>query len=977
MSGTRGVEVPLEHVMAELAAFPLTSEAASRHALIQFERTLRKGGEATSTGRLWREAEAAMVNSFPSFGIDELAILRDWLWFRRTPGATLDPGHEEKPVSLVEYLRSVAHATLRFSGNVFRPKMPPWTQERTSAEGGSADARARHFWRWVSFALPADLLMAAYGDDGGQAAEVEVVSPILARILADRGYVEPHMHMTAALDFPLLWISTLHAVADPAVVNAGSFRSPGAESEEGRLLGEWLVRAATTRYVLAAFLRWRLTNGLEGGFNAFVRGRVNGRLQVRPERPEETSDPRTPPRLRVGAAADPGASTLLRVCLRETVSGRLEGLPFRSFQHLYAELTQVRRRWVKFPDSLEGAYQADPIQGLFPARGNGRRSAEMEWVAASLNYLAGPGQHDEDYAYLFWQVVRIRNRFYRHVVQRPMTPGLQWFVRFFSRMRPGRNPISRRLLVRSATEVCGMGKGLRSLELRTAPEPNMDDMHALVDQVREAVWAIDRRSVGLDKSAIEGHRDVDPSHASAAVRDRYPANPTEVGLVLHFSRDRGGGAVQGLPEPHGSRSHADPEWPENMGYRFARYYRAKRAEALALAQLIQRFPRTLRIIRGLDLCTDETGIPTWVMAPLCRYVRDVSNVASAYLRAVWKEEIAPLRMTVHAGEDFVHLLGGLRRIDEAVDQLGLGQGDRIGHGMALGTSAEAWARRSSGVAITRMERLLDLAWEWAFCTQRAVNLSASRVQYVINQIEDLSTKIFARFAHPLQVVGFAKALTSERELATLGFPNGPLPASEEEYRERRSGLFRVPSVRVDAASTPDRKQNSESWQLLYAYFSDRSTFRRGQEPILIDPSFEVDTIDLLQQELRRKIGQTGITVEINPSSNLLIGNLTDLKNHPLWRLKPPRGGDGSLPVAVCVGSDNPLTFTTRTREEYQLIYDTLTLAGLTDAEALRWVEEARNFGLESRFTLSEPRDWSPESIWSGMDLELKGVAPLL
>jgi hypothetical protein len=47
--------------------------------------------------------------------------------------------------------------------------------------------------------------------------------------------------------------------------------------------------------------------------------------------------------------------------------------------------------------------------------------------------------------------------------------------------------------------------------------------------------------------------------------------------------------------------------------------------------------------------------------------------------------------------------------------------------------------------------------------------------------------------------------------------------------------------------------------------------------------------------LREKIASTGITGELNPSSNLPIGNLGDL--NPA----------GCLPVDVCIGSDDPLT----------------------------------------------------------------------
>lgn len=42
----------------------------------------------------------------------------------------------------------------------------------------------------------------------------------------------------------------------------------------------------------------------------------------------------------------------------------------------------------------------------------------------------------------------------------------------------------------------------------------------------------------------------------------------------------------------------------------------------------------------------------------------------------------------HANEDYVHLLGGIRRVGEAVELLRLGEGSRIGHAVALGVDVE-------------------------------------------------------------------------------------------------------------------------------------------------------------------------------------------------------------------------------------------------------------------------------------------------
>lgn len=129
-------------------------------------------------------------------------------------------------------------------------------------------------------------------------------------------------------------------------------------------------------------------------------------------------------------------------------------------------------------------------------------------------------------------------------------------------------------------------------------------------------------------------------------------------------------------------------------------------------------------------------------------------------------------------------------------------------------------------------------------------------------------------------------------------------------------------------------------------------FLEGRQIEWIDPSAEVDALAGLQAGVRRKLGERGITVEVNPSSNLLIGDLGDLSQHPLWRLSPPvEKEDDAPPVSICIGSDDPLTFATNLPQEYQLMHDALTLTGLSEEQARRWLDRVRTTGLGNRFTV--------------------------
>ncbi|MBS0262973.1 MAG: hypothetical protein JSS02_13595 [Planctomycetes bacterium] len=151
--------------------------------------------------------------------------------------------------------------------------------------------------------------------------------------------------------------------------------------------------------------------------------------------------------------------------------------------------------------------------------------------------------------------------------------------------------------------------------------------------------------------------------------------------------------------------------------------------------------------------------------------------------------------------------------------------------------------------------------------------------------------------------------------------------------------------------------------LLVQYLTDAALFDRGREIVWISPGEDGDQLAKLQAELRRKLGALGITVEVNPTSNLLIGDLEDLTGHPMWRLRPPRPGpEETNPVAVCVGTDNPLTFNSNLRAEYQCLSDAMLLAGLSDEESRRWLDRTRDCSLESRFTIARDMRFNRSAV---------------
>lgn len=891
ISTNRSLSIPLEYMISEFIAYPLTSKTAFEVCITKLDPEMRK-----ETFCLWRGAEKQILHSVPDLTLDQAVSMRDRYWFFR-------PGGREIP--LHEFLRQTARKFFEIQGASAFPL--GFILEQNS----DAVHSRNQAMRWLSFSLPPDLLLGALGDDGiDPPSEILHECPIFYRHLADHGFSENHLHAGAALEFQEYWVAVLHALAFD-IDEKNDFFSPGAEFDEGEMLASWLLRAAIGRYLTALFLHEIVFSPAlqENGFSVWL---------------SEILMPRMIEKISISK------TELLKIALRELCRGAfsLDRPNFKSLRSVYRRISGMAMR---FPDDPRDIHKTDPISRLVPKRFCEESTPEICFIHRGISYMEKhPG--DDLFSTVFWQAVRLRGIFYRHIVQRPMTPGLQWFVRMYARIKPGTKNVGFKLRVKSAAKTCGAEHGLQSLELRTAPDPISSD------NLKKA------------KDAINVMEGISP----------------EVGLVFHFPRIRGGGSSEGGPKAFWSGTEADPR--SSMGSsrfalsrcRYSGYYRKTRKMAMGLARVIFNYPRSLNMIRGVDLCTDELGIPSWVLVPHLRYLRDAGRAASRHLKYCAGEKLPELRVSVHAGEDFVHLLGGLRRVDEAVKYFKLQTGDRIGHGLALGLNPEAWAKRYGRVSMYTEDRMFDLVWEWMKYSRNRASFPTDRLAFVETEIKRLTMRIFGYPIDPYRVDELVRDLHDEETLRQSGYPD----YRPDAYRRLDEEMLRKPGY-SDYRPAANRHIHDKRegmcqcmpgrGELLCQYLTDHRTFESGHEIEWVDVVNDIEPMKNLQNHVRQKLATVGIVVEVNPTSNLLIGNLTDLKNHPLWRLNPPTGTGDSPPVSVCIGSDDPITFATNLRQEYALLRENLIQGGLSNSEAFDYLDRIRLMGLNSRFTLKKDR----------------------
>jgi len=894
--------IPEPYLRAEIAAYPLAGEEAFRSALLQLDPQLREGH---ATRRLWRACEE-LFSPHTGWSLDRLVSARDRGWF----GAQ----DERRPVSLLRYLRALARSHLVQRAGI--------TEIEESTDLSALDA-AVHY-RWLTIALPEDLLLCALGVDPPPAS-VDLDPPLLVRRLLDAGVAEIHQHMGGGMDFPLLWASALAAIASPEI-GEDALASPGAPLSGGRSLVRWLLAAAIARCALTEHL-------IRGGedFMAFVRSRFLG-------------EPK---------AADARAATAWTPLRRATLASAMQALvrgdegilpAIEPLRDLYADIHPAALTLADHPiNSVADAFRrCDPVALRLDLQG--RNVGERWLLRQSLAYLDHHerqlgGAGDEFFAAVFWQTVRVRCQYYRCVVQRPLTGGLQWFIRFYGRLGRLRDPLAG-ILPEISYDVAGDRHRIKALELRTTA---VDTAVGIGEQLLSITCSWQRALKHLAGASVE----------------------PELGVIFHFAKSRGPSRAwqEGVPGAFWAGTHAEPDKGAGdvQRGRYVGYFAEQCRQARALAELIEAVPSVLWLVRGLDVANDELGVPTWVLAPLFRHVVDAAAKASLRPRAG-----PPLRLTAHVGEDFRHLLEGLRRIYEQVHYILGNTPGRLGHAVALGVEPRTWAESVGSILMPAEERLWDLVWEWRLYSryrirpEYAAAAPPGRVEAVLNQLSALSDQVFGpSSADQVQVLAEAHHL-----LHRFLVP----PFADRAVVDGGFDTFIQGIARIRGGAGHGRQVHAPKrvMKILHRYLNDELVFRRGQALIDVPVgSDEVAALTAVQHGLRRGIAQSGTVVEVNPSSNLLIGDMLDLRNHPILRLYPPAQEPGDpAPVMIALGSDDPLTFSTQLLREYTLLHLAACAAGYSERVVQDWLDTIRRTGMDARFTHA----WRPSAAAMSREL---------
>lgn len=361
-------------------------------------------------------------------------------------------------------------------------------------------------------------------------------------------------------------------------------------------------------------------------------------------------------------------------------------------------------------------------------------------------------------------------------------------------------------------------------------------------------------------------------------------------------------------------------------YRFYGLRTSLESTANALIQTLNSWPRLRTWVRGIDAAANELHAPPEVFASIYRVCKQAGLTRRSY----------------HAGEDFPHLLSGLRHMFDALELLELRDGDRIGHGTAMGISPQLWLDRMPGqLVVKKGEWMLDLLAVWRLL--RRFPGASAETHRVECELAERASHVFGR---DVSCAALERAMKFRH--LNLRYLQAAQDANWSLQLTPFSDLWHAEATLVEKAKV----NNRQDLELLWEWQSDTDLWQRSEALESVEAGYFSAVIYLqLQQALMKEVAKRGVLIETLPSSNVRISQYHNFKEHHAlrWMRVPGFVQEGDPEIMVTLGSDDPGIFAGDLNSEFYQLYSALRNHGLSDDTALKHLAPLNERGRQYRF----------------------------
>ncbi|QTL51424.1 hypothetical protein [Priestia aryabhattai] len=585
------------------------------------------------------------------------------------------------------------------------------------------------------------------------------------------------------------------------------------------------------------------------------------------------------------------------------------------YYHLYEGVKNILNIELKTPhqDLTWSTYLAvkDILHSVMDSYGE-YTTVENVFLFRCLKYMKFVNKSDILFHKLFWQYIRVRNERFKLEIQKNNIKGLEYFKSYIERatdtVEIDESDIGKWGLI---LHTIVHKSSIKKLELRiTVGKGNTvnEKTNSLVKKLKSFFGAYKQL---IRDFTLEGR--VVPL----------------IGIIIHFIKEEDTSLNSSCWKDDKKKMH------------FYDLQNKYHMEMEAVNKLRETIPGLADYLVGIDAANLETNTEPWVFAPVYKKARNSDSHKLVYYDEPLKT-IRNLGFTYHVGEDFRHMITGLRHIDEVMEHFQYRSGDRIGHGIVLGISATTWMNKHRVVILPQHEYLDNLLWIWGLNREYSLKVH-------IENLEAKILKVAKQIYKTLDGLSVYKLWKNYKEKFNYS----------DWSNENNKDCSKIQCPILNHESIESWKPNTLQYAQHCSYYNEQLS-----KPIQVEiDKNEISIIESIQNLIKEKISKEGIVVETNPSSNIAIGELENIFEHYIHNLNQVNSEDNSIKVTI--NTDDPIVFNTNISNEYAYIFYSLLEKGFSREQAIMWIDKIRKNGMTSSFI--ETRDVDNSTLYAEIE----------
>lgn len=547
---------------------------------------------------------------------------------------------------------------------------------------------------------------------------------------------------------------------------------------------------------------------------------------------------------------------------------------------------------------------------------------ERIFIYKILCEIFSSAQGYRNYARLFYAYIVAKNQFRKIIVQSDRIKGFGYFSDIQNRkFLFENNKLYCSLLIFMAVHTVVCNQPIKAMEMRVAPKKSQKEL--------------------LNEIIQFGNKSITDETFRLGEKNKLDGN-VKLGYILHFIKK---------DEPE------EKKYSDNL-CRNSSVRETVNTQAFVIEDLIRSNSPYVKDgfvspqdpkpkyanyqIVGIDAASSEFYCRPEVFAPTFRRLKYVPRDKD--LDFLCHRVDSQLGRTYHVGEDFYDIVDGLRAIDECINFMNFGEGDRIGHGIALGVNAQKYYRqRDFRIVLPKHNMLDNVVWMFKMMEFYSIPDECGLKAFL--------RKIFRELYYDI----YSDEIQNDSDLESISISEyydswqlrGDDPEIILDNKEPK------PYMLGDHEELKVIRKVSKIKKLFRVYHFSGSAKKRGDmcKEFYLHEDYGYDkAVERLQKKLRERIQKKHISIETNPTSNMQITDVSRYAEHPITVMNNVYlKSDYDSMIDVSINTDDQGVFATSLEKEFTLMALALEKEKKTDGSPLyrkedvyRWLDMVRD-----------------------------------